>query len=167
MLILILHFSKLHILFRYSYIARCIVKIHCAQITWRSINDSLLLVKCPSFSFYWGCWLSLLIYLVILLIFFLNIILKISFCLWFSLYFSLYFFILWAWIINRSNRFDHIVSNSNNVYFSINPITTSPYISIKTYINIIIFCVGFVLICLPSISKYKWMVWSPWYLDWL
>ena len=148
---LILHFSKFHILLRNCNISWSMVKIHSSQITSWCINDSFLLIESSSFSFDWSCWWFQFITFIFLLIF-LILVFNITFSFLLSILLGILPFILRARIINSFDFFNHIISYTNNMDFSIYSITTSSDITIEWDINLIVFCVSLIFIGLPSVS---------------
>lgn len=148
--LLVLHFSELDILFGDGNIPRGMVEVHRSQIACWCVDDSFLLIECPSLSFDWSSrWLQLITLIFVLLSIF---VLNISLCLRFCLLFSILPLILWTRIPNGFDLLYHIIPHTDHMNLSINPVTTTSDVTIKWNINLVIFCVPFILISLPSVS---------------
>jgi len=160
---LVLHFSELNILLRNCNVSWSMVKVHSSKIACWCIDDSFLLIESSSFSFNWSRWWFQFITFIFLLIF-MILVFNIAFSYLFSILLSILPFILRTWIVNGFDFFNHIISYTNDMDFSIDSVTASSDITIERDINLIVFCVSLVFIGLPSVSQNEWVVGSPWNL---
>lgn len=152
-LLFIFHFGELDVLFGDSNVAGCMVEVHGTEVTCRCVDDSFLLIEGSSLPLN-GSSSRFLFHIIplILLIFFLILILNIPLRFLIGLLFSILPLIFRTRITNRLNLLYHIVAHTDHMDLAVDSVAAASDVAVEGNVDLVILCVSFVLISLPSIG---------------